>query len=110
MSKLADGRLDPRSTLRWQRLRLECYRRDRARRAPCHICGQRIDYGAKPSSTPDSYEPDHLRSVDAYPELALLPENVAPAHRRCNRARGKRAGIDEMGNRTRDWGAGRDGG
>jgi len=70
-------------------------------------CHQPIDYAARPSSTPDSYEPDHLRDVDRHPELALLPENVGAAHRKCNRARGKRAGVDEMGNRTRDWSRGR---
>lgn len=107
MSRLSDGTPDPRSTPQWQRLRLECYRRDRDRDTPCHICGQRIDYAAKPSSTPDSYEPDHLRDVRSHPELALLPENVAPSHRKCNRARGKRAGVNEMGNRTRDWSRGR---
>lgn len=107
MSRLADGRPDPRSSTAWQKLRVKCYERDRARDAPCHICGQRIRYDVAPSSTPDSYEPDHLRSVDRYPELALLPENVGPAHRKCNRARGKKAGIDNLGNATRDWRAGR---
>jgi 5-methylcytosine-specific restriction endonuclease McrA len=107
VARLSDGRPDPRSTPQWQRLRLECYRRDKARGAPCHICGQAIDYVAKPSSTPDSYEPDHLRDVDRHPELALLPENVGASHRKCNRARGRRAAVNEMGNRTRDWSRGR---
>ena len=107
MTRLADGRPDPRSTPQWQRLRVDCYERDKSRRAPCHICGQPIRYDLKPSSHPDSYEPDHLRDVNSHPELALLPENVAPSHRRCNRARGKKAGIDNIGNRTRDWRTGR---
>ena len=98
---------DPRQTVEWRRLRVQCYERDRARRAPCHICGQAIDYGAKPSSTPDSYEPDHLRDVDRHPELALLPENVGPSHRRCNRARGKRATMKPLGHPSRDWSMGR---
>jgi 5-methylcytosine-specific restriction endonuclease McrA len=88
-------------------LRVECFERDRARNAPCHLCGQAIDYRLKPSSSPDAYEADHIRDVDTHPELALLPENVAASHRRCNRARGKKAGIDNIGNRTRDWRAGR---
>jgi len=99
---------DPRWSRRWKQLRLECFKRDKAKNAPCAICGQRhIDYAAKPSSTPDSYEPDHIRSVDRYPELALLPENVQPSARRCNRAKGKKAGINNMGNCSRDWSAGR---
>ena len=85
---------------------MQCHERDRAANAPCHICGQAIDYRAEPSSTPDSYEPDHLRDVAKHPELALLPENVAASHRRCNRGRGRKAGITNLGNRSRDWGAG----
>lgn len=107
MSRLSNGMPDPRSTPQWQRLRLKCYERDKARRAKCHICGQDIDYAAKPSSTPDSYEPDHLRDVDRYPHLALLPENVGASHRKCNRARGKRAGLNNLGRPTRDWTRGR---
>jgi 5-methylcytosine-specific restriction endonuclease McrA len=103
VSRLSDGRPDPRSTPQWQRLRVECFERDRARNAPCHLCGQAIDYRLKPSSSPDAYEADHIRDVDTRPELALLPENVAASHRRCNRARGKKAGIDNLGNRSRDW-------
>ena len=98
---------DPRTTPQWKRLRVECYRRDKARNAECVHCHQRIDYNAKPSSTPDSYEPDHKLPVETHPELALLPENVQPSHRRCNRARGKKAGVDNIGNKTRDWSAGR---
>jgi len=98
---------DPRSTPQWQRLRVECFKRDKAKNAVCHICGMPIRYDLKPSSAPDAYEPDHLRDVKKHPELALLPENVAPSHTRCNRSRGRRAVIDAMGNRSRDWRAGR---
>ena len=88
-------------------MRVQCYERDRARHAACWLCGQPIDYAAAPSSTPDSYEPDHRHPVDAHPELALVPDNVMPCHRRCNRARGKKAGIDNLGNVSRDWRASR---
>lgn len=97
---------DPRQTPAWRRLRLECYERDKARGAVCIHCGQPIDYSVKPSSTDDSYEPDHRLTVEAHPEYALLPENVQPSHRRCNRARGKKAGINNLGKRTRKWGGG----
>lgn len=106
MTRLANGTRDPRGTAAWRRLRRQCYERDRARDARCHICGQRIDYALAPSSAPDAYEADHLRDVDTHPELALLPENVGPSHRRCNRARGRKAGIDNVGNRSRDWSRG----
>ena len=106
MGRLADGRPDPRSTPQWQKLRMQCYERDRKRNAVCAHCKQPIDYKLKPSSSPDAYEPDHIRDVFKYPGLALLPENVQPSHRKCNRARGRKAGIDNLGNRSRDWTAG----
>lgn len=97
---------DPRRTTEWKRLRMECYKRDKARNAVCVHCGQPIDYSVKPSSTDSSYEPDHRLVVERHPEMALLPENVQPSHRRCNRARGKKAGIDPLGSRTRNWSKG----
>ena len=107
MTKFADGTVDPRGTPAWRRLRAQCYERDRARGAVCHICKQPIDYSAKPSSTPNSYEPDHLRDVRKHPELALLPENIGASHRMCNRARGRRAGLNNLGTPSRDWSQGR---
>ena len=103
MGRFANGTKDPRGTPAWQRLRLECYERDKAKGAVCVHCGQPINYDVKPSSTDDSYEPDHRVPVETHPEYALLPENVQPSHRRCNRARGKKAGINNLGKRTRDW-------
>lgn len=97
---------DPRWTPAWKRLRVECYERDKARNAVCVHCGQPIDYRAKPSSTDNSYEPDHRIDVASHPEYAFLPENVQPSHRRCNRARGRKAGINNLGRRTRDWSRG----
>ena len=116
---------DPRWSPAWKRLRIQCYERDKARHAVCVHCGQAIDYSAKPSTTDDSYEPDHRLTVDArpsttddsyepdhripvenHPEYALLPENVQPSHKKCNRSRGSRAGINNLGKRTRNWGKG----
>ena len=90
-------------TKAWQRLRLQCYERDKARDAVCVHCRQSINYDVKPSSTDDSYEPDHRFPVKSHPELAYMPENIQPSHRKCNRSRGDRAGINHLGNRTRDW-------
>jgi len=103
MSKLADGTTDPRGTPAWKRLRIQCYERDRIRGAVCVHCGQPIDYSVKPSSTDDSYEADHRIPVDTHPEYALLPENVQPSHKRCNRSRGKKAGVNYLGSPTRNW-------
>ena len=96
-----------RSTGTWVRLREQCWRRDKAANAPCHICGQRtIRYDLAPSSDPDAWEPDHIIPVDAHPELAEVPDNIGASHRRCNRAKGKKAGIDNLGARSRDWARG----
>lgn len=92
-----------RTTSTWRKLRRQCYARDKAEGAPCWICGGAIDYDVKPSSTPDSWEPDHRHSVKTHPELAELPENVLPSHKRCNRAKGAKAGINNLGNRSREW-------
>ena len=106
MSTMSTGIRDPRGSTAWKRLRLECYERDKAKNARCVHCGQMINYSVKPSSTDDSYEPDHRIDVAAHPELAFVPENVQPSHRRCNRARGRKAGINNLGSSTRDWSAG----
>lgn len=94
---------DPRSTPQWKRLRKQCYERDKAANAECWIGHHPINYNAKPSSTPDSYEPDHYYPVATHPELALMPENVRPACKACNRARQTKAGVDNIGNRSRRW-------
>lgn len=92
-----------RTTQTWRRLRRQCYRRDKAKDARCWICGGRIDYEAKPSTTPDSWEPDHRHSVHTHPELAEVPENVLPSHKSCNRSKGSKAGISNLGMPSRDW-------
>ena len=68
-----------RDTATWRKLRLQCYKRDKANASRCWICGGEIDYAAKPSTTPESWEPDHRHSVSTHPELAEVPENVLPS-------------------------------
>ena len=92
-----------RDTATWRKLRVQCFKRDKANDARCWICGGKIDYTAKPSTTSDSYEPDHRHSVKTHPELAEVPENVLPSHKRCNRAKGAKAGISNLGTRSREW-------
>ena len=84
-------------------MRLDCFNRDKAKGARCVHCGGVIDYSVRPSSTDDSYEPDHRMPVETHPEYALIPENVQASHRKCNRSRGKKAGINNLGKRTRNW-------
>lgn len=93
---------DVRSCRRWRRFREEAYRRDRAANAPCWICGQPIDYLAKPG-TPDAWEPDHYYPVRDHPELAYDMGNVRPAHCSCNRHRGAKVNTNKIGQRSRVW-------
>lgn len=53
---------------------------------PCWICGLEIDYLLR---TPDpmSFELDHKKPKDAFPELAFEPTNWAASHRGCNRTK-----------------------
>ncbi len=92
-----------RTTQSWRRLRLQCFKRDKLADARCWLCNGKIDYSVKPSSTPDSWEPDHRHSVHTHPELAEVPENIFPSHKKCNRAKGAKAGLNNLGQRSREW-------
>ena len=89
---------------RWQYIRKLAWERDRKAKAPCHICGQPIDYFLDPSSAPDAWEPDHLIPVARAPEMELDLANVSASHMRCNRARGDGInGENEIGRQSRIW-------
>ena len=74
----------------------------RAQRYACWLCGQPIDYSAKPQ-TPDAFEPDHVYPLSTHPELAEDPGNLRASHCRCNRARGNRQPKPGLGDRSRNW-------
>lgn len=89
---------------RWRRVRAMAYDRDRKRDAPCHLCGQPIDYLAPPLS-PDSWEPDHILPCDKHPDRMYDIANLAPSHSSCNRSRGD-AEIEHgepLGRPSRSW-------
>lgn len=89
---------------RWKYIRRLAWDRDRKARAVCHICGQPIDYTAKPSSEPFSWEPDHVLPVSKYPELELDLNNIKASHMQCNRARGDDAfHAMDIGMQSRVW-------
>jgi len=84
---------DPRNTFAWRKLKAAFKDRCRRSNALCHLCVARgdleravIDYAAPPLS-PWSFEPDHIKSVETHPHLALVEANIAPSHSRCNRQR-----------------------
>lgn len=94
----------PNRSSRWKYIRKLAWNRDSKVKAACWICGEPIDYSVSPSTTPDSYEPDHVIAVnmDASKELDL--NNIRAAHRRCNRARGDGTnGTNVIGKRSRLW-------
>lgn len=88
---------------RWGHIRKLAWERDRRNRAPCHICGERIDYTIKPSSAPLAWEPDHLLAFSKAPEAELDLNNVAASHMRCNRQRGNGFNDGVLGQRSRLW-------
>lgn len=67
------------------------------------MCLQKINYDVAPSSTDQAWEPDHRFPVKTHPELAEVPENILPSHRGCNRSKRDKAGITNLGSRSRDW-------
>ena len=89
---------------KWPKVRQMAWDRDRKARAVCHICGQPIDYTCKPSTTPDSWEPDHIMTVSKHPELELDLNNIRASHKRCNRARGDNSFTRrDIGMQSRIW-------
>ena len=88
----------------WPRVRALAWQRDLKARAVCHICGKPIDYFAKPSTTPDSYEPDHIIPVSIRPDLELDLANIKASHMKCNRMRGNGTkGTKDIGMNSREW-------
>ncbi len=80
--------------------------RVRHRRAPCHLCGQPIDY-ALPYTHPRSFTVDHLLPVatlDSNDPRLLDPQYLDAAHRDCNSRRGTRDVADaRQPSGGRDW-------
>lgn len=71
------------------------------RQLPCWLCHQPIDYQL-PTGHPDAWSADHRLPVKTHPQLELDPENLRPAHWRCNQNRGERAPT-ELGATSRAW-------
>ncbi|WP_434056518.1 HNH endonuclease [Georgenia sunbinii] len=74
----------------------------KARRLPCHLCGQPIDYSLPPGH-PDVFNADHIKPWSTHPHLREDPANLAAAHASCNKSRGKRATPPALGTLSRDW-------
>ena len=98
-----EGDITPRSSYYKNVIRPMAFQRDMKARAVCHICGQPIDYFAGISTTPDSWEGDHLIPIakgGAERDLA----NIAASHKRCNRSRGDGSYFNnDLGMNSRIW-------
>lgn len=71
--------------------RRQAVARLRARRDPCHICGQPIDYDL-PAGDPMSFEADDLIPVSLGGN-PIDPANLAASHRICNQRRGNKWNV-----------------
>lgn len=80
----------------------EIKKRQRAKRMPCHICGEAIDYGA-PRGDPRSFSYDHIKPWSTHPELRFDPSNGASAHLKCNQRRGNRDLRPGLGFVSEEW-------
>lgn len=83
------------STTRWKKIAAA----QRAKKLPCFLCGQPIDYSLK-WPDPRSFSADHLQPWSRYPELRYDPGNVVSTHLQCNQVKGDSehfsAGLGEL--------------
>lgn len=84
----------------------------RARRGPCCRCGQPINYrlpylnAGTGRPDPAAFSVDHYpHPLSTHPWLAEDPDNLAPAHLRCNQSAGTNTSTTEpsLGATSRDW-------
>lgn len=83
----------------WRRLSAQV----RARRDPCYICRQPIDYTIADHNHPDAFTVDHRKSWANHPELRTDPGNLVAAHRRCNASKGQGETKHDLGMQSRQW-------
>lgn len=74
----------------------------KARRDPCWLCGQAIDYTLD-ALDPWAFSVDHVRPWSTHPELREDPGNLAAAHSTCNKRRGNGAPPAGLGLLSRSW-------
>jgi 5-methylcytosine-specific restriction endonuclease McrA len=91
------------STRAFQKRRDEFFEQGQRENAPCWLCGQPIDYSAKPGSTDDSHELDHYVPVSVDPTLQYDPANFRHAHKICNVLRSNKPPKLSLGIHSRQW-------
>ena len=70
--------------------------------APCHLCGQGIDYTIAAGEV-GSFEVDHFYPVNTHPHLFEDPANFRPSHKECNASRGDEPVSPTIGQPSEEW-------
>ncbi|RVW06235.1 HNH endonuclease [Rhodococcus spongiicola] len=91
-----------RSTRRHKTLRADFRSRCHQRAAPCHLCGQPIDY-TLPREHPDAFQLDHYHPVKTHPELVDDTNNFRASHGGCNASRGAGEPTATLGTPSETW-------
>lgn len=91
-----------RSGRRWRTLKDNLLVSSRSQQRPCILCGQPIDYSLT-SDHPEAFSVEHIKAWSTHPELREDPSNLAPSHSRCNKSKGARQNVPELGATSREW-------
>jgi hypothetical protein len=83
---------------RWNTLKAN----QRAKRLPCCVCGQAIDYTLK-HPDPGSFSVEHKKSWQDFPHLREDPANLDSAHLGCNSSKGKGQAAPSLGGMSEAW-------
>ena len=86
-----------RSSRRFKQLSAE----QRAKRLPCCLCGQAIDYTLEWPDT-GSFSVQHFKDWHTHPELREDPANLGSAHLGCNSSAGQH-GKPSVGALSESW-------
>lgn len=92
-----------RETRAYTQARNRFFNQGKQENAPCWLCGQPIDYNAKPGTSPDSHNLDHYYPVSTHPELQHDPANFRHAHMECNIRRGNGLARKNLGKQIPQW-------
>lgn len=93
---------EPMADDRSSHLMKELKARQRAKRLPCFLCGQAIDYSLV-YPDPMSFSYEHIKPWSTHPELRFDPGNGASSHLDCNKRRGDRAPAPSLGLLSEVW-------
>lgn len=93
------------SSQRMQRLRRTFREECAAANLPCWLCGQEINYAARPDDHHDTtrFQLDHFFPVSTHMEYAEDPANFRASHALCNQQRGNKMPEGGLGSLSEEW-------